>query len=233
MNKNINKFKYIRTIGTQSGMTLIEMLVVLAIFMMVSGIVIFDYNKFRSQVSLNNLVDDIASSIRKTQNFAIGVRSSNTADFGSGYGIYFNLNTPSYNSSRNGSNKSFLIFNDKTPNMRYDTNYVSGMAACSPKTVSKDDECMEMFTINTADYISRICAYYDGSSDPTCTSDANGSVAISFLRPDPEAHIYACIPPLCRSTTPADSVQIYIMNTASQDTKFITITNLGQISINS
>ena len=102
-------FKKIKDIKNQkSGMTLIELMVVLVIFIIVAGLTIFDYSKFRSTASLQNLADDIALSVRRAQNYAIGVKGSQSS-FSNGYGIHF-LTTPLNGADvRAGSNKTFII----------------------------------------------------------------------------------------------------------------------------
>ena len=61
MFKRLNKNKYNR------GMTLVELIVVLAIFMIILGLTIFDYSSFKSTTTIQNLADDIALTIRKAQ----------------------------------------------------------------------------------------------------------------------------------------------------------------------
>ena len=63
MSKNKNKMKY------NSGITIIELLVVISIFIIISGITIFNYSKFKSTATLQNLADDIALSVRRVQGY--------------------------------------------------------------------------------------------------------------------------------------------------------------------
>jgi len=239
MNKKY-KFKYY---SNQSGMTLVEMLVVIAIFMIVSSIVIFDYGKFRSTASLNNLSDDIALSIRKVQNYAIGVKSSRSGNFDYGYGIYFTTETYGpLNITRRGEEpvkqivtpkKDFFIFSDLNKNKRYDN--TSDSTSCS-LTNNPNNECIEKLTINTNDYIDQICAVTTsgglnfGWNTTPCST--NAVTHISFVRPNPDAFIYYCdgYETFCYT---ASSVSILIRNKENKNSlRTIFISNLGQISIN-
>src|ERR1035437_8584732 len=139
MFKNFHKNKY------NSGFTLVELLVVIFIFMIITGITIFSYGKFNSSLSIQNLADDIALSVRRAQGFAIGVRGTGSS-FTDGYGIHFTANP---NSPLNaGSNKAFILFTDMgiTPNKKY--NYDSSGKCGSP---TSSNECMEVLSITSAD----------------------------------------------------------------------------------
>ncbi|MEK7586016.1 MAG: prepilin-type N-terminal cleavage/methylation domain-containing protein [Patescibacteria group bacterium] len=202
----------------QAGMTLVELMVVLGIFMIVAGLTIFDYGKFRSTVSLQNLADDIALSVRRAQNYAIGVRSSQSSVFTNGYGIHFTTATSS-SDVLSGTSKSFIVFSDISLNRAY--NYPAGNASCGSPTAG--NECVDVLTITSADYISSICP----NSVPANCASGSSYTDISFLRPDPDAYIYACTP-TCNTYS---SIDIIIKNSQSGSTKTITISNTGQISI--
>lgn len=223
MNKNfkINKYKLK---GAQSGMTLVELLVVLAIFVIVMGLTIFDYGRFRSSVSVQNLADDIALSIRRAQNYAIGVQNAQS-DFSNGYGIHFSTATPT-SIRLAGSNKSFIIFNDipvsGSPNKKYDYDTASSSSACSSATLSSGNECLDLLTITSADEIKYVC--------PNGTGCTTGYADITFIRPNPDAYI--CTGSVGGSCSgPLGSVDIVVQDSKSQSIKTITVSSIGQISI--
>lgn len=218
----INSLKNKKLVCNENaGMTLVELLVVLAIFLMVAGLTIFDYGKFRSNVSLQNLADDIALSVRRAQNYAIGVHSSGST-FSNGYGIHFSTANPSLLDARAGSTKSFIIFSDLPPADRIYNYPMSTSNICSVSTSVPGDECIDMLNISTSDIISAIC--------PNSANCDDGYADITFLRPDPDATI--CVGPvggLCSG--PLSSVDIVIKNTQSEETRTITVSSIGQISI--
>lgn len=211
----------------QSGMTLIELMVVLVIFIIVAGLTIFDYSKFRSTASLQNLADDIALSVRRAQNYAIGVKGSQSS-FSNGYGIHF-LTTPLNGSDvRAGSNKTFIIFNDLNSNQKYDY-LTSNSDICDTGTLSSSDECIDMLKITSADTVSSICVYESGNN--TCTPLVNGYSDITFYRPDPDAHICAATFGFSCVNDQYSSVDVVIKNSENQSIKTINISNVGQINI--
>jgi prepilin-type N-terminal cleavage/methylation domain-containing protein len=167
----------------QSGVTLVELLVVVAIFAMISSVLMFNYSDFSTNVSIRNLSQDIALTVRKVQTYATSVQgidntNINTRSFPA-YGISFSLDATS---SQFGPNtKQFVVFADipdnpgQLPNKHYDNNGVCG----NPVVGS---ECVENISINTFDSIVELCTDATG-----CVS--NGSIDITFRRPVPDAII--------------------------------------------
>lgn len=214
-------------INYQSGMTLVELLVVLAIFMIVAGLTIFDYGRFRSSVSLQNLADDIGLAVRSAQNYAIGVHSSQTSNFSSGYGIHFSTANPVATSVRAGSNKSFITFSDLNANKVYDYPALppqSASSICNASTLISGDECTDMLNITSDDIIYSVC--------PTGQECTPGNyVDITFIRPNPDARVCIGIVGSSCSVPNSGSVDVRIKNNQSGDIKTITISSTGQISI--
>jgi prepilin-type N-terminal cleavage/methylation domain-containing protein len=89
----------------QKGFTLLEMVVVLGIFGVLSTIVIFNYGKFRSDTMLVNMAYEVALSVREAQIYGVSARSSvsGSQDFDKAYGIHF---------SGTASNQYLLFFDD-------------------------------------------------------------------------------------------------------------------------
>ncbi len=199
--KNIKENSYIAN-NKQSGMTLTELMVVIAIFILVTGLTFFDYGNFRSVISLQNLADDISLSIRKTQNYAIGVHSSSGV-FSYSYGIHFSSKT------KNQENKSIILFVDGGNN-GYNSN----------------DTKIDTLNITTDDVVS--CIYTLPNDKPNCSN--NNTIAdIIFRRPNPEIN-KVCIGGSCPNVVPK-AIIIQVKNNKSLDTKNITISNSGQITV--
>ncbi len=204
------------------GVTLIELMVVIVIFMILTGITIFSYGKFNSSLSIQNLADDIALSVRQAQGYAIGVRDNGSALFSSGYGVHLTANPSNIASPYLGSTKSFVLFADISDDKAYD----QSTSTC--KSISATNECLEFFSITTADQISAI--YLNSSSSPIAATD---TLDITFKRPNPEPAFKSCDinGNNCSSSTIA-SVQIKIISPNSPETyKVIKISNNGQISV--
>lgn len=209
------------------GFTLVELLVVVAIFMVVSGLVIFNYSNFRSTVSLENLAQDIALTVRKAQVFALGVKGVN-AQF-PGYGIHINLDsaTTTTTTSVRGNSKSFIFFADiplspGTPGAVGDKQYnMRSGIPCDGSSLGAGNECVDIVTITTPDEIRSIC-----TSASTCYT--SGSLDIVFTRPNPEASI--CYIPSSGIASCSNSHVDIIVAAQDGTTKSVTVWNTGQIS---
>lgn len=220
MHKSIyKKIKYKFSTNSNGGLTLVELMVVISIFMIITGVTIFNYGSFRSNVSLQNLTDDIALSIRKAQGYAIGARGVGN-NFSNSYGIHFSINSNTSGNSLDGNNKAFLMFftlSDKD----YD-NSLTG--ACGDGT----HECMELFNITSTDIVKEI--YVDDVKQTTPES----SIDIVFIRPDPRAYFCYKSSPTSSCESNVSKISIKISNgqfAEKEKTRIISVQNTGQISI--
>lgn len=194
-----------------SGMTLVELMVVLAIFVIVTGITIFDYTSFSSNISLQKLADDVSLSIRKAQSYAIGAKGI-SGSFSDSYGVHFSTKYGTGNNLE-GSVKSFILFVDKDGNKEYDS--PSGGESCSISS----GECIEVLSIQTEDKITGI--FVNGKKN-----EGKEEMDILFFRPNPDSHFY-----IKGNSINEQKVEIQITNTRSLKIKTISISNTGQISI--
>jgi len=219
LNKKIeNKKSFSKCYGPEhsKGLTLIELMVVISIFLVITSTVIFNYGSFKSNVSLQNLTDDIALAIRKAQSFAIGSRGINNV-FSNSYGVHFSKNTDRVNLVAN--NKSFLMFSANTPT----SGYIVGSGSCG----DPENKCIELFNIASNDTVKDILI--DGSS-----ISYTSYLDIIFTRPNPRATfcLRSSIGGSC-STQNISSVSIIISNGQAgidEKTKTISVQNTGQIS---
>lgn len=164
---------------SSKGFTFVEMMVVIFIFAVVSAILLFRYSDFSTSISLRNLSQEVALSIRKAQTLATSVRGGSPADAynaSKGYGLYFNLSN--YNIKYGGGDSSFVIFRDENGDMLYTQN---GETCGTPTMI---DECLEKFAITTGDKINTICV------ETTCSTPSIGGATIYFRRPNPDAKIF-------------------------------------------
>lgn len=210
------------------GLTLVELLVVIAIFLVITTVAMFNYGDFNSSVSLQNLTDDVALSIRKAQSFAIGargVKENEDVVFTKSYGVHFSINSQDPAKPLAGSNKSFLMFYSSPTNRQYVYDPIN--TTCGDGA----NQCIELFNIMSIDEIKEITAY-----DVNNNRILSNSVDIIFTRPDPRA--YFCYKESAESAcnNTASRVEIKISNGRTgtgeiEKTKIISVQNTGQISI--
>lgn len=205
-----------------SGFTLIEMAVVLGIFLLISGLIIFNYSDFHSNVSLENLAQDVALNIRRAQSYATGSKGAGS-EF-PGYGIHFNTDS-NFVTQHSGGPKSFIFFADLASSPVpsgypiYDESNVR--KECGYDNLIGGNECIEDITINSTDIINEICL--NGSS---CVP---GTLDIVFTRPDPDPTF--CFLPtgssMCAGSV--SSASIHLISVTGKE-KVITVWNTGQIN---
>ncbi len=220
----------------QKGMTLIELLVALVIFSIITGVVLFNYGDFNASLTMQNLADDIALTVRRAQSYAIGVRGR-SGEFNVGYGVHFDV-TP-YNPEEDdagkilyqGSNKSFILYKDNISGTSSEYHYTNTEGLCGGGT-----DCLEMLYITSSDYVSQIKVKVSGAGEQELGGDNPNGVSIFFLRPSPEPYIYVLEDNKywgAAGGKPAiEHVKIKISSLKDPDSeKFITISNTGQISV--
>jgi prepilin-type N-terminal cleavage/methylation domain-containing protein len=147
---------------SSAGFTLIELMVVSAIFMVLSSVVLSANTRFGNKVVLQNLAHEMALTVREAQVYGIAVRRFSGSNFDVGYGMYF---TPSSGESQT----VYQLFGDVIVNGVYDPG-----------------ETVRTMTFASGYSIVDICARDASSSIETCSLP---EIHILFYRPEPDALI--------------------------------------------
>ena len=199
-----------KKIRENKGFTLIELLVTIVIFVILTGIVLFNQSGFNNGIILRNLAYDIVLNIKQVQTYGIAVKESQTLTGSafSSYGIHFNLESLE-------SSKNFILFADNNSNGKFD-----GDRGCPVG----DSECIQRYTISRGSYISKICI----GTNPLCSNNTN-EMTIFFKRPNPDAIM------IYRIGSNDDLVSAYsriIVSSADNSaTTSVVITSAGQIYV--
>lgn len=206
---------------------MIELIVVISIFLILTSITIFNYGQFRSSLSIQNLADDISLVVRKAQGYATGVQS--LGDFTGSFGVHFTANTaqlPHYN----GYNKQFILFFDLNQTPTTKNKYTYGNQPSCGNPVS-GNECLEAFRIKSNDIIASIAYYEDGKLDYL---NPAAILNIMFTRPKTEpffCYQNSSIQP-CIALDSSSYVEIKIQSISDETIyKYIQIHKNGQISV--
>ncbi len=195
------------------GMTYVELIVVLAIFAVMSSIIIFNYGKFQAKVDIKNLASDIALQIVQAQKSSLnGALPSRTlsVNWKPAYGVYFNSNVVG---SGGADNKDFIYFTDLNQDGIFDT--VSGCTTSS--------ECLNKISITKGNTISGFTV--NGAGCPAITD-----LTVLFKRTDPSAEITSTTAPTLASCG-FSYVQINITSPQAT-TAIIKIYPSGRIQVN-
>lgn len=201
-----------------SGFTLVELLITISMFVIVTGVVLVNSNRFDSTVLLENFAYDVALTIKQAQSYGVNVRESSTGLFGSAYGVYFNIaDVPA-------GRTNFVLFNDVSnggsglPDQIY--NNADGIKSCP----TENPECVQKYSMTKGTYIADngLCV---GSDADHCYSV--NQLSILFIRPSQNALIYK---DNGHSSAGNDYAKI-ILSAANGATSTVVITSVGQIYV--
>ncbi|MEN9852338.1 MAG: hypothetical protein RI996_281 [Candidatus Parcubacteria bacterium] len=229
MNKNKN------TIKEKKGFTLVEMLVTVAVFSVVSGLTLANYPKFNSQTAITGLAQQIAIAIREAQVYGVAVRnSSSTASVISqniypAYGIFFG--TPIIGTTY-GNETSYSIFFDKVIR----TGPAPYFRPLGDNFFTDVSELVQTTRINNGSTIISICGV--SYSTPTVCTPAT-AVNIVFRRPNPDAIInivtsnssWSSWSGAAPTLIDCSRVDITIRSKDQTQTKVIQVFSTGQINV--
>jgi prepilin-type N-terminal cleavage/methylation domain-containing protein len=152
-----------KIVNTIKGFTILELIVSLAIFAMMTALVLSKYGNFNQNILLTNLAYDVALTVRNAQSYGLNVKSSTRTanDFSKPYGVYFSK-------AASPANTTIIFFTDTNSNDVY---------------TAGTDAIIQSTTITRGSIVSAICVYNNGA----CTDVDN--VSVVFRRPDPSAII--------------------------------------------
>lgn len=194
---------------TQKGFTLIEMITVLGIFTIITTVVIFNYNKFRSDTILINMAYEVALSIREAQIYGVSVRNGGPGSYKDPYGIYLPTNSAEY----------FLFIDKSTP--------LDGKFSGTSCASTAGDTCAIPYTLQRNVKITDIKRVDTSGATVTCTMSENnvtGGLSVLFNRPNPEPVITG------KTVGPMNQAEITIQ--APEGTKrYVEIYTNGQIAV--
>ena len=147
------------------GFTLVELVIVLSIFAIMSAIVLFNYHGFLSKVDIKSLANDVALKIVEVQKNSAAGKQNLLANstWKPSYGLYFNLAN-----SGNTGNGIFYSFVDLNQNKQFD----AGSYNCP------SNECVEKINLTKKNIISGLQVFYTNN-----TSIVVQNLTISFMRP--------------------------------------------------
>ena len=184
-----------------SGFTLIEMLVVTAVMMIISGLLLASNSRFGGTVQLESLAYDIALSIRQAQVYGISVRQFAPGVFTAGYGMHFEMSSPT----------TYVLFGDAvSANGLYDTG-----------------EVVNTTSITKGYTIQKLCVTQTGNAED-CTIT---KLDVLFKRPEPDAFISANSLSCTLLTGPCEESARIVVVSPRNDTMSITVGVNGQISV--
>ena len=204
----------------KDGFSLIEMLIVVALFTIITGAALLNHGRFGESILATNLAYDIALSLREAQSYGISVRESPLEGniFTIGYGVHFS------------AADSFIFFVDRDGNRRYDGTDVNG--ACVAGGAS---ECLKAYRLERGNTIRSFCgmpSLLGGSAE--CRNFLTVDTTLSFMdvlfkRPVPDAFVRTSVNG--QNEGRYQSGTITIVSPRGRDVRTVEVFQTGQISI--
>lgn len=148
----------------KKGFSLVELIVSVAIFLVITSIILVKHSQFSGTLLIENLAYDIALSVRKAQVFGLSVRefTPGSNEFNVGYGVHFD----------SASNNTYIFFADRNRNEKYDDS----------------SEIIETLTLRRGNTVSQFCGTLASGLEKCSPSDIS-FLDIVFERPNPDAII--------------------------------------------
>lgn len=195
----------------KKGFTLFEILVSLAIFTVLTAVIVTKNSQFKGATLISNLAYEVALLYRQTQTFGTAVRGSGPLienRISAGYGLHIDLRAPP-----NGSNQKIILYidnnNPTTPNYLYDSS-----------------ELRDTFFIQNGFVIESVCATVAGGQ--VCSTDpAYTTLDVTYRRPDPTPVIKIGATGIYYAATDATVTLKYYKGSTSK----VLISSTGQISV--
>lgn len=196
-----------------SGFSMMELIVVIAIFAIITSVAMFDQGRLSSNILLTNMSYEVALAIREAQVYGIGVRSVEDSEFIGEYGAHFSIDMP----------RDIYVFGN---------NYTLNE---NPAYDPGEEKFHYQFQNQRGNRITAICV---GDIDPAkgerCTDSLTNPFRVSwvdivFKRPNPAPIVYANSE--AGSGRVVGRVYIVVNNIDGDNCRAIVIESTGQIRV--
>ncbi len=214
-----NTFDSTHCAKLDKGFTIAELIIVIAIFALVTSIAMFNQGRLNSNVLISNMAFETALAIREAQVYGIGVRAGGETgagkdSFSGWFGAHFDLSNPA----------SIIIFNDSNKNDSYDALYSDGNS--SEITEAKYQYA---FTNQRGNKIVAICTG-PLPAGTACQSEIGvQGLDIIFKRPSPEAHFHVTGVP--GENLGVSRAYIVVNNVDNSNCRVVIVESTGQIRV--
>lgn len=222
----------------QSGFSLVELMVTISIFVIITSITLTNYPKFSNKLSLDLLAQDIALSLRQAQIFGssvFGAKSSGgpTRVF-KAYGVHFNAPTVGQ------IIYPYFLFADIDNPLRFDAIIPPDPTTLLCGEPTSANECVQKFLVTGRNKVKLLCKDFIDSGIPAeqrvgnC-EDANNnnqlsSLDIVFVRPNLDAK-FTAVDLIGNQVANVSNVGIILESLGGDYNKTVVVWKTGQISV--
>lgn len=194
--------------NTKRGFSLIEFMLAVAIFVILTSLVSVNARKFGTNVLISSLAHEIGVTLRQAQVYGIGARNSGGGNFNRSYGVHVDSANPT----------NYILFVDLNGDSSYDT------ASNTSTGCRLNMECLSMWRIDQDNTISDFCVGNVG-----CFSTGQvDAVDILFKRPNPEPIVYGYLGGVKSSANLVASITV---KSPQGIAKTVSVLASGQVSV--
>lgn len=201
-----------------SGFSLVELIMVIAIFLIITTITLGNQAKFSSNILITNLAYQLALSIREAQVYGIGSRQA-TDTSGSTFRLGYGININAQNSKAN----TYTVFADTRPEEGFNFYFEPGI-----------DIEVENILLTQGQKIRNFCGL--SLSDPddwSCWQNGGFTpfeLNIVFIKPDPDAHVWGRFGGEGEYTEYSEA-EILLESALGDKCRTVRVSGAGQISV--
>jgi prepilin-type N-terminal cleavage/methylation domain-containing protein len=214
-----------RVIRAPKGFTLIEMLIVLAIFVIITSVILVSQTSFTRSLLLTDSTYTVALSLRETQSLGLSSKAFSTI-LNAGYGIHFDTS----------SNKSYVQFadisNSPTSPPTWCPTGTAGHPDAKPGNCLYDGpssgELAQTYQFGQGYTIGKFCGYKN-TIPLGCSPSGITSLDIVFQRPNTVTIM--TVKNTSGSYLQADTACIQITAPTNDASQYVKVTQLGEISV--
>lgn len=216
----------LRSSETKKGFTLVELMVSIAIFFIMTALLVANFGSFNSGVLLTDVAYDIALTLRTAQTYGLSVQGQGPVSnysFTNPYGVALCAIPTCYGSNvmQAFTNQQVVLFAD-----------VAG--AWTPPDGAFDSFDFPVPPSYTIQHGAKIVDICTGNGRTGC---GNARVDITFLRPNPDAIICVSadttlgMPNTCGGSSFAGSFVEIVVESPDGKDSYVTVDKTGQISV--
>ena len=200
------------------GFTLVELVICIAIFVIMTALVVTKYGNFNQGVLLTDTAYDIALVLHTAQNYGLSVHNAGVlggaSNFQTAYGVDFNT------SSLGNSCGSPVAANANSIELFADTDPPTTQTTSPDHVCTSNDIGVTSYVVTRGATISALC-----TGTPSSCSTTVSQLDITFLRPNPDATI-------CGGSDCTKTYGQITLTASDGSTRTIGVYQNGQIVVN-
>lgn len=223
-------------IQKNKGFSLIEFIVILTIFAIMTSVSLFNYNGHQSVIEQSNIADDVALSIRQAQVYGISATdrsfggSEDSGDFDAGSYLDTAGSSEAVNIINDKSVRGFSVDLDTGEMVLFEDNRSRRNKIYNPGSGTYDDRIIDKRAIKTNRVAFDRVVLCDSAGD--CSSRNTGIVDIAFERPYPDA-IISYRERIGSGTAPSFAKALLVLTNVDDEesNSYVEVTAIGSIAV--